>query len=48
LAHPKTLADTKTLAPTEMLEHRKNLAPANVGAAAAGKVGGSAEELPYC
>jgi hypothetical protein len=50
--HPKSLADAKnlahpkSLAPTEMLAHRKNYAPANVGAA--GKVGGFAEELPYC
>jgi hypothetical protein len=52
LAHPKSLADGKNLAPgkilvsTEMLAHRKNYASANVGAA--GKVGGPAEELPYC
>jgi hypothetical protein len=35
----------KTMRPP-MLVHRKNYAPANVGAA--GKVGGPAEELPYC
>ncbi len=52
LAHPKSFADGKNLAPgkilasTGMLGHRKNETSANVGAA--GKVGGPAEELPYC
>jgi hypothetical protein len=52
LMHPKSLEDAKNLAhgkilaSAEILAHRKNLAPANVGVA--GKVGGPAEELPYC
>jgi hypothetical protein len=52
--HPKTLAQTKTWRiqkPWHIQKHwriQKYWRTEKLGARAAGKVGGNAEELPYC